>query len=161
MKKKSLNNISKHKINEANYFLSMMKEEFGDDEIFDYNLSAFVSASRSITEYMEEQYGRIEGFPEWYCVKDLKMRADPDLKYLRKARNKTIHEKPIDLLTSTENNETFYINHPGHGVDTPIYYEKLTNRLFSSYKEKDTLIFCEEQLNKLTEIVEECEQRFG
>ena len=110
---------------------------------------------------MQKQYTHIEGFPEWYCVKQLKMSADPDLAYLFKARGKTIHEQPIGSLTLTENHETFYINHPGHGVDTPIYYEKLTNRLFSGYKEKDILVFCEKQLNKLTKIVEECEDRFG
>ena len=161
MNKKALKNRTRHKINEAVYFLSMMKEEFGDDEIFDYNLSAFVSATISIKDFMQRQYQHKAGFPEWFCSTKIKMKADSDLEYLIKLRGKTIHEKPIDSLPSTENHETFYINHPSHGVDTPIYYEKLTNRLFSNNKEKDILVFCEGQLNKLTKIVEECEQRFG
>ncbi len=139
----------------------MMKQTFIDDEIFHYNLSAFLSAARSITYYMQKQYKRKEGFPEWYCCKQLKMSADPDLKYLIKARDETIHEKPIGSLTLTEGHETFNIHIDSFRFDIPVYYEKLTNRLLSEYNDKEIIIFCEEQLNKLTKIVEECEQRFG
>jgi len=58
-----MENNSRYKLNEATHFLSIMKEEFGDDEIFGYNFSAFLSAARSITYYMQKQYKRKEGFP--------------------------------------------------------------------------------------------------
>jgi len=87
------------------------------------------------------------------------MSADPDLKYLIKARDETIHKVPVDTLPLTENHETFYI--PLNGYDTPVHYEKLKNRLLGGYGNKDAIIFFENQLNKLTKIVEECEQRFG
>ena len=47
---------TKHKAEEASFFLSNMKQTFDDDGIFSYNISAFLSTPRSITFYMQKQY---------------------------------------------------------------------------------------------------------
>jgi hypothetical protein len=61
-----MENPTRRKIREAEYFLSTMKQAFEDDNAFPYNLSAFLSAARSITWHMQEQYKHRDGFKEWY-----------------------------------------------------------------------------------------------
>lgn len=43
---------TRRKLEEAEYFFKQMKESIEDDKIFSYNLSAFVTAARSISLFM-------------------------------------------------------------------------------------------------------------
>lgn len=97
-----IENPTRHKVQEAEYFLSKMKQTLEDDNVFYYNLSAFLAAARTITLYMQKQYktGKSKkdrkDFDEWYSQKQLKMIADPELKYLIKARDEAIHIETIE-----------------------------------------------------------------
>ena len=51
-----MKNPTRHKFREAQYFLDQMNQSFQDDDRFLWNLSAFLSAERTITFYMQEQY---------------------------------------------------------------------------------------------------------
>src|SRR5574341_1334722 len=88
-------NPTQHKIKEAEFHLRHAKEHYQSDDTFAFYLSAFLSASRSITFYLQKQYGNQQGFREWYCVEQTKMNADNDLKYLNEARVEDVHRKPI------------------------------------------------------------------
>ncbi len=55
----------RYKIGEARYFLARMEESIDDREAFLYNLSAFGTAARSVTQYAKEESQK-KGRQLWY-----------------------------------------------------------------------------------------------
>ena len=167
-----MKNPTRHKIREAEYFLSLMKQAFEDDNAFSYNLSAFLSAARSITWYMQKQYVRRNGFAEWYRQNQIKMSADPELEYLNKVRVEDVHREPVQ--TGATRQVTVSIDAVLVKEGTPEAEQakeaepkpptqsspKTVRRFFPKFGHVDVIEFCENQLTKLTRIVEECENRF-
>ncbi len=153
-----MKNQTRFKVNEASYFLSMMKQTFNDDSnVFIYNLNAFLSAARSITFFMQKHYSKKDGFKNWYDVQQKKMTNDSDLGFLTKARNESIHEELIKTIMEF----TLIPTPSGTIVKNP--YE---NAIFTVDKrafakdEMDIIKFSETQLNKLIQLVNECERLF-
>lgn len=153
-------NQTRFKVEEASYFLYMMKQTFNEESNnCIYNFNAFLSAARSITYFMQQQYCHQDGFIEWYCDQQVKMKKDQDLIILNKARVDIIHKKPIATIL-----EFTLIPIPNSKVVKDIY-EKMTfnvdKRAFQiNGEEIDIIKFSETQLNKLIRLVEECERRF-
>src|SRR5271157_5852521 len=59
-------------------------------------ISSFVQAARSITFHMKKQYGKLEGFQNWYDnLKEPEMRQTPELRFLIKARNYAEKQGPL------------------------------------------------------------------
>lgn len=152
-------NQTRFKLEEASYFLSMMKQTFNDDSNnFIYNLNAFISASRSITFFMQIQYDKKDGFNKWYYNEREKMKKDPDLVLLNELRVDVIHKKPIGTILE------FTLTPPFSGIVVgKIPYENFTfavdKRAFAE-NEKDIIEFSETQLNKYSQLVNECEHLF-
>ena len=167
-----MENPTKHKVREAEHFLSMMKQAFEDDNTFSYNLSAFLSAARSITWYMQKQYAHRNGFAEWYCQNKIKMSADPELKYLRDARNEDIKKVTVPSGVTCELPFTADAIFVKEG--TPVAEQakgakpkpptqsnpKTIRRFFPKFGQADIIRFSENRLDKLIRIVEECGNRF-
>ena len=82
------------KFNEAKYFLSQMVNSIKDSEVFEYNLSAFLSASRSILQYSYEEV-IINGSQKWY---DDFVGKSSFIKYFKDKRDTNIHYVPIKTL---------------------------------------------------------------
>ena len=89
------------KLGEAEYFLQRMRDVIEDRDHFKYNLSAFLSAARSVIQYIFEDTaidyldqcnGKVKRKADvWYCrTMECKI-----LKYLRDKRDLNIHEGPI------------------------------------------------------------------
>lgn len=94
-----MKNQTRFKVNEASYFLSMMKQTFNDDSNnFIYNLNAFLSAARSITFFMQKQYAHKDGFNKWYDNEKENMKKDSDLVFLKKSRNEVLKEKLMKTI---------------------------------------------------------------
>ena len=145
-------NTTKFKVEEAEYFLSMMKQTIDDESNnFIFNLNAFLSSARSITFFMQKQYDKKDGFKKWYSTKQEKMMEDPDLKFNVRARNQISHEKPIEifrdftLIPTSSNYETCDFS---------------VDKLSFTENEKDIIQFSEIQLEKLNQLVNECEHLF-
>lgn len=167
-----IENPTRHKLQEAEYFLTMMKRTLEDDNVFYYNLSAFLSAARSITYYMQKQYKHQNGFDEWYCPKWIKMEADPELKYLNKARVEAL--KTVPVQTGATRLKTFTADAIIGEKGTPEAEQvkeveskpsaqsspKTVRRFFPEFEDMDVIEFAKKQLAKLTKIVEECEKCF-
>ena len=166
---------TRHKVREAQYFLSGMKQFFEDDDAFAYNLSAFLSAARSITWYMQKQYKHRQNFDEWHRQKQIKMSADPELRYLRDARNEDVKTEPILTGATREVSLPLDVILVEDGTSMaeqakeaeeaepkpPIQSQsKTVRRFFPKFGQVDVIKFCENQLTKLTRIVQECENRF-
>ena len=167
-----MKNPTRHKNQEALYFLSKMNEFFKDDEIFAYNLSAFLSAARSITLYMQKQYKHQEGFDKWYCQKRINMSADPELQYCRHARNEDLKKESVPTVATRIKTSTIGVTivEKGTPETEQVKEAKLrpptksnpetVRRFFQKFPDEDVREFCEEQLIKLTRIVKECEDLF-
>ena len=79
------------KLNEASYFFTRMQRERDAPLHFSYNLSAFLSAARSVLQFASKeakQKNRQHWYDEW-------IENQPVLKFLRDRRNVSIHEKPV------------------------------------------------------------------
>ena len=167
-----IENPTRHKLQEAEYFLSKMKQTLEDDNVFYYYHTAFVSAARSITLYMQKQYKHRNGFDEWYSPKQLKMKDDPELKYLNKARDEAIHTETIETGATREKTSSIGIAIVEKGTpETEQVKEaeskpsaqsspKTVGRFYPEFKNMDVIEFGKKQLAKLRKVVEDCEKRF-
>lgn len=88
---------ARQKFNEAAYFYNGMLAHRLNVVIFPYYLSAFLSALRSVTFYLQKQYAHNAQFASWYPKKQAEMSADSVLKTLVNNRNTIVHREPIDL----------------------------------------------------------------
>ena len=88
---------ARQKFNEAAYFYNGMLAHHLNVIIFPYYLSAFLSALRSVTWYLQKQYADDPRFAAWYPQKQAEMIADPILKMLQENRNQVVHREPFDL----------------------------------------------------------------
>lgn len=86
------------KFNEAAYFYNRMRVTLANLREFPFNLSAFLTAARSTTLFLQKQYSDESGFDEWYQQKQAEMASDPNLLALNKLRVETIHVKPVSLM---------------------------------------------------------------
>ena len=167
-----MTNHTRNKMQEAIYFLEKMEQSFDDDTTFTYNFNAFLSAARSITFYMQKQYAHHEGFSLWYCQKQEKMKKDIELKYLNQARVGALKTEPInkgatreikftvDAILSKENVPSTEQSKEPQSVTPLENYPKTVRRFFPDFEDLDVVEFCDNQLTKLVELVEECENRF-
>ena len=89
---------ARQKFNEAAYFYNTMLTHHLNVIVFPYYLSAFLSALRSVTSYLQKQYAHDERFATWYPQKQAEMRADPVLKMLKDNRDAVVHREPFDLF---------------------------------------------------------------
>jgi hypothetical protein len=88
---------ARQKFDEAAYFYNGMFAHRLNVVIFPYYLSAFLSALRSVTWYLQKQYTHDPRFASWYPQKQAEMDADPVLKMLNRQRVAVVHREPFDL----------------------------------------------------------------
>jgi hypothetical protein len=83
----------KAKIKEAEYFLARMKVEQDNRENFEFNLSAFLSAARSVLQYAYDEVKKA-GTREmrWY---ENSVSASPILGYFKDKRDNNVHIEPV------------------------------------------------------------------
>jgi hypothetical protein len=89
----------KKKLAEAKYFYSQMHQEINDREKFTFNLSAFLSAARSVLLYVLEEAKTKKGGQQWY---DNHITASPVLSFFRNKRDLNIHYEPITPIQHTD-----------------------------------------------------------
>lgn len=103
------------KLNEAKYFLEEMKLKKMDRQAFEHNLSAFLTASRTIFQYALEECKRKSGGQTWY---DLKIASNIIVKYLKDKRNLNIHHEPVKPLAHFSVNSVFTMSLSGSATVT-------------------------------------------
>jgi hypothetical protein len=81
---------TRHKLEEATYFYQQMKLTLEDDKIYSFNLSAFVTAARSVTLIMKVEFAHVTGFDSWYKDKLKSMQSD-DFEFFNQMRRATVH----------------------------------------------------------------------
>jgi len=83
------------KLEEAQYFYSQMAKEVNNRKSFTHNLSAFLSATRSVLEYAEKEAQNKAGGKQWY---EDQMAASLVLKFFTGKRNMNIYSTPVGPL---------------------------------------------------------------
>lgn len=82
------------KLQEAGYFLERMRATLQEPETFQYNLSAFLSAARSVAQYARKEASTRPGGHGW-C--DRFVAHHPLIGFFASQRNANIHERPVEL----------------------------------------------------------------
>src|SRR5207249_2990037 len=82
------------KLHEAAYFLDRMQAVLGEPDAFKYNVSAFLSAARSVAQYARKDASSKHGGQSWYVrfVEDHHL-----IRFSVSERNANVHERPVDL----------------------------------------------------------------
>jgi hypothetical protein len=88
--------LVEQKVRETEFFLRKMIESESKWFEFTCYLTAFLSASRSIT-FALQGYKEIEGFTEWYDTKQEILKTDPIAKYFVEMRNESIHNGVVPI----------------------------------------------------------------
>lgn len=166
---------TRDKLNEAKHFLEEMKRVSSDPNKFRYELTAFLAASRSITQIMQKEFSEKAGFTAWYTHQQGEMEKNPTLKYLHRQRAITFHERPVlsypikitdqisdaagmrIVLTGTGSNLTF----TGGFVTLPVIQPDVNVRYYFddiSHDERDVVTICQEAVDALEIIVTGCER---
>ncbi len=178
---------TRQKLHEAQYFLSKLDEHYFDhvqgivDEepappIFAYNLSAFLSAARSITWVMRHEYISVTDWEEWFKSQEVSETHQDLLKIFNDLRIRTNKIEPLQLGHSIR----FVGEQRAKDKDPRMPRLKVTIR---SADEKETLIHsgevaellwtlddfdgedllqqCKEYTELLRVLVENCEKKFG
>lgn len=79
------------KLREAKYFFERMKSALEEPEAFRYELSAFLSAARSVLQYAREE-AIIRNKLQWY---EDQVSKNSVLVFFREKRNLNIHKEPV------------------------------------------------------------------
>lgn len=62
---------------------------------FQYELNAFLSASRNITFVMQSSMSKARGFSDWYAQRQAEMRADAAMRFFLEIRNVSQKQGPV------------------------------------------------------------------
>lgn len=161
------------KLYEAEYFLERMKERVADRKAFCFNLSAFLSAARSVILILPTELKNKPGFDDWYQ----KMQKDPLLEFFRVKRNYNVHVSAIDpkgkiaatfhesisisesvTITQTKKNGTKLVFGPygSEPKETPKPESSVEYKyFFEDHPYEDVITLCSRYLDKLAVIVNE------
>ncbi|MCX5735664.1 MAG: hypothetical protein NTW68_15270 [candidate division NC10 bacterium] len=96
----------REKLREANYFLERMEASVDTPDAFLYELSAFLSAARSVLQYAYDETGaRLDG-RQWY---EKKVSGNVVLKFFKDKRDVNIHSEPVRLSREIAVSDTAHI----------------------------------------------------
>lgn len=92
------------KLNEARYFLQRMEASINEPQAFQYELSAFLSAARSVLQYAFEETTNKPNGRRWY---EVQVSGNVVLRFFKDKRDLNVHAEPVRpskhiLLSITE-----------------------------------------------------------
>lgn len=87
---------SVEKLLEAEHFLARLV--FANGMALQFELNAFLSASRSVTFMMQSALSKVQGFEDWYALRVAEMRADAALRFFLELRNISQKSGPISYV---------------------------------------------------------------
>jgi hypothetical protein len=85
------------KLDEARHFLSNMAVSLDDPKVFRFELSAFLSAARSVLQYALEEAKMKAGGHAWY---NAQVSSKPEIRFFKDKRDTGIHVEPVIPTTN-------------------------------------------------------------
>lgn len=147
--------IVEQKVRETEFFLFQLENSTEDLMAAQFTLSAFLSASRSITFTIQASLKGLEGFDEWYSDKQNELKNNDLAKYFVFARN---HSQKVG----------FYPIGSGRPFKDEIGQFRLKLFFTRLYPDKnefvpedDVLESCRKYFSMLLKIVRDCYSKFG
>jgi len=95
------------KLKEARYFARRMETSIDDPEEFQYKLSAFLSAARSVLQYALEEAKQNPNGQQWY---EAQVSGNTVLKFFKDKRDLNIHTQPVRPSRHISVFDTAHIN---------------------------------------------------
>jgi hypothetical protein len=90
---------TRYRLQEAEFFLALLKKHHNHAMKFDFYLNAFLSAARSVLLVMHAEYDKVDGWKKWYDAKEVDSEEEKRLlKGTTKARDRTLKREPIRTL---------------------------------------------------------------
>jgi hypothetical protein len=136
---------------------------------FIFYLSAFLSAYRSITAVMQKEYKKAEGFRDWYYgngkTQD-EMKKDGKMRLLKLSRDVSLHQRVVwvcpvmHLKADHQSRMTCDVRwfFEENITDNP-EITKIAD--IENIIKNDIITICQECMEKMKQIVLECERRFS
>lgn len=85
---------TEHKLAEAEFFLRQLEASHKAHSAFDFYLSAFISAARSVTWIMRAECSKKPGWKEWFKAQEPDREGNKLLKAFTKIRNESQKQRP-------------------------------------------------------------------
>lgn len=150
--------IVEQKLEEADFFLTKLEDTIRLAP-FDYEpqyyLSAFSSATRSITFTIQASISDINNFETWYKLQQQKLRQNKLARYFLEARN--LSQKIGYYLIGSSNS---YKDENGQSQYRH-YFQTFSSKQLEYVPEEDVLTCCKEYFKILLEVVLDCYKTFG
>lgn len=139
-----------NKVAEADFFLEKLNKAHSYTPDFDFYLSAYVTASRSITFALQAVMADVPEFGSWYEIRQERLNGSELAKYFVKLRNhlQKVGEMPI------ERNGVFIL---GLNADQPTF---VSTRDLKNPPTGNVLDCCRDYLRIVLSIISECYRDF-
>lgn len=85
--------LAEEKLEEAKYFLDKLVGSTENERHVKFNVSAFLSAARSVTLYLQKEFHDNPNFQSWYISKQKEMKRDSLLEFFKEKRNFVLKEE--------------------------------------------------------------------
>ena len=134
------------KLEEARFYLELLRKNAPHQAIVIFALSAFLSAARSVTLYLQAEGKDKPGFKEWYEQKREELKTNEFARFLVDTRNISAHKMYSDLVQTV-------------AVDLAPKKRLSIGFEFEKYNFKPGLHICDEFLDQMAQIVAEAKER--
>jgi len=135
------------KLLEAEHFLGRLVQS--DGIAFQFELNAFLSASRSVTFMMQSALARVPGFEDWYALRVTEMRSDAALRFFLELRNISQKAGPVSYVGGSRRDGGWTYRFVGRPNAVP-----------AELVGKDIGAACALHLGKLARLVLDCSNAF-
>lgn len=135
------------KLQEAEYFLARQTQTNGIE--FQFELNAFLSASRGVTFFLQKAMAHVEGFEEWYRQQQVAMKADAAMRFFLALRNVSQKQGPVSYIGGSMLDGGWSYRFVGQLEPVP---GELTGR--------DICECCADHLTKVARLILECHREF-
>lgn len=174
---------TKEKLEETKYFWEQMQVCVEDCKKFAFNMSAFLSAARSVTFIMQSEFKSSPEFSDWYKDKQKEMNNDGDFRFFNNLRVATIHKKPVvphkkteigisETIAISESITIRVIDKKGNVISEQTSEPKKNKSpketeitvkhswYFEERPNEELLGLCYKYIQNIEKLVEECEKQF-
>lgn len=138
---------SVEKVLEAEHFLARMVTANG--LIFQFELNAFLSASRSVTFVLQKELADFTRFGVWYEQQQVRMKADASMRFFLELRNISQKQGPVSFVGASLRGGGWTYRFVGQPLAVP---EELIG--------KDITTSCAAHLRNLAELLVTCSDEF-
>lgn len=143
------------KLYEADFFLKFSEQNALHHGLIMYGLSAFLTAARSITLFLQAECKKKAGFEQWYANKRKLLEENEFARFLLETRNVSSHKMYADIIIVFERQATLNMKKMVFEISN----EVSVGFNFDRYHFTPGLRICKDYLKLLEEIIAEAKEK--